>query len=180
MAEFQVLSSKFNDQLLCEGANGGHRAAGALEEYVYNYARNQIEGMPPNVKITARIYANAKGLADTCVRAGITAKASDLQDFMIGFTGAKFLMDFIDVGSGKDRADEKIVGEWPSASLEAFGTGDEVRPWGEFFPNDCRFRDIADMGSRTPQTEPIQSHVPPHYARLLSRQWLCSHFGRDF
>lgn len=99
----------FNDQLLCEGANGGHRAAGALEEYVYNYVRTQIEGMPPNVKITARIYANGKGLADTCVRAGITTKASDLQDFMNGFTGAKFLMDFVDVGSGKDRADEKIV-----------------------------------------------------------------------
>lgn len=106
------LSLKFNDQLLCEGANGGHRAAGALEEYVYNYVRTQIEGMPPNVKITARIYANGKGLADTCVRAGITTKASDLQDFMNGFTGAKFLMDFVDVGSGKDRADEKIVGKW--------------------------------------------------------------------
>ncbi|KAL1646115.1 hypothetical protein SLS58_003535 [Diplodia intermedia] len=98
----------FNDQLLAEGANGGQRVAGALEEGVYKYVRTQFKGMPPNVKVTARVYANAKGLADTCARAGIATKA-EVQDFMIGFTGAKFLMDFVDVGSGKDRADEKIV-----------------------------------------------------------------------
>ncbi|GME28192.1 putative ccch zinc finger protein [Neofusicoccum parvum] len=99
----------FNDHLLCEGASGGQRAAGTLEEGVYNYVRTQIREIPPNVKVTARVYANAKGLAETCVRAGITTKAADMQDFMVGFTGAKFLMDFVDVGSGKDRADEKIV-----------------------------------------------------------------------
>ncbi|KAB2576455.1 hypothetical protein DBV05_g4905 [Lasiodiplodia theobromae] len=98
----------FNDQLLSEGGNGGQRAAGALEEGVYNYVRTQFKGMPPNVKVTARVYANAKGLTDTCARAGIAPKV-DVQDFIVGFTGAKFLMDFVDVGSGKDRADEKIV-----------------------------------------------------------------------
>jgi hypothetical protein len=34
-----------------------------------------------------------------------------LNDFARGFTGSKQLFDFVDVGSGKDRADDKISGK---------------------------------------------------------------------
>lgn len=51
-----------------------------------------------------------KGLADTCVKAGIVEKQSTIEDFARGFTRSKHLFDFIDVGSGKDRADDKVSG----------------------------------------------------------------------
>ncbi|KAK8172083.1 hypothetical protein BKA80DRAFT_293448 [Phyllosticta citrichinensis] len=99
----------FNDSLLLDGAAGGQRAAGLLEQYVYDYVRAEHPEISPAVKITARVYANVKGLSETCRRASITSKTSDLQEFVIGFSQGKFLMDFVDVGAGKDRADQKVV-----------------------------------------------------------------------
>ena len=64
----------------------------------------------PDYKIVARVYANQKGLADACHRAGILDRPFVMEEFARGFTGSKQLFDFIDVGSGKDRADEKITG----------------------------------------------------------------------
>ena len=34
-----------------------------------------------------------------------------IEEFARGFTGSKQLFDFVDVGMGKDRADDKISGE---------------------------------------------------------------------
>ncbi|KAK7519486.1 uncharacterized protein IWZ02DRAFT_521103 [Phyllosticta citriasiana] len=99
----------FNNNLLLDGAAGGQRAAGLLEQYVYEYVRAEHPEIPTTVKISARVYANVKGLSETCRRASITSKTSDLHEFVVGFSQGKFLMDFVDVGAGKDRADQKVV-----------------------------------------------------------------------
>jgi|TARA_R110002003_G_scaffold109_3_gene9110 hypothetical protein len=44
-------------------------------------------------------------------RKGIIDDVSVFEDFARGFTRGKTMFDFIDVGSGKDRADEKIIGK---------------------------------------------------------------------
>lgn len=65
---------------------------------------------PADLKIVCRIYANVRGLADVCVRAGLVDSPVAFEDFTRGFTRGKTLFDFVDVGPGKDRADEKIQG----------------------------------------------------------------------
>ena len=52
-----------------------------------------------------------QGLGDVLVRKGVYQDPSEFEKFVRGFTRGKTLFDFIDVGAGKDRADEKIIGE---------------------------------------------------------------------
>lgn len=51
-------------------------------------------------------------MSETCRRASITSNTLLIPEFVIGFSQGKFLMDFVDVGSGKDRADQKVVGQY--------------------------------------------------------------------
>jgi len=44
-------------------------------------------------------------------RDGCLENESDLKDFSLGFTQAKATFDFVDVGYGKERADNKIKGK---------------------------------------------------------------------
>jgi hypothetical protein len=57
------------------------------------------------------MYANVRGLADVLVRTGAIEDTGVFEDFMRGFTRGKTLFDFVDVGAGKDRADQKIIGK---------------------------------------------------------------------
>jgi hypothetical protein len=57
-----------------------------------------------------RVYANVRGLGDVLVRTGTIEEMSVFEDFTRGFSRGKTLFDFVDVGAGKDRADEKIIG----------------------------------------------------------------------
>jgi hypothetical protein len=59
----------------------------------------------------ARIYANLKGLAEACYRAGAVDSPNLIVEFVRGFTHCKQLFDFVDVGPGKDRADDKLTGK---------------------------------------------------------------------
>jgi hypothetical protein len=77
---------------------------------VQNYIEHEVNGIPPRSRIVCRIYANVRGLAEVLVRTGAIQEISDFEDFVRGFTRGKILFDFIDVGAGKDRADEKIIG----------------------------------------------------------------------
>ena len=61
-------------------------------------------------KIMTRIYANVGGLAETCWRSGITDQPGAVEDFIQGFNASKLCFDFVDCGSGKERADSKIHG----------------------------------------------------------------------
>ena len=102
----------FDDKLLSKGEAGGREAACLLWNSVTDYVHQNLANVPSDCKIVTRIYANLKGLGDVCHRSGLVEKPQQIEDFARGFTGSKQLFDFVDVGMGKDRADDKICGKF--------------------------------------------------------------------
>ena len=100
----------FEDRFIKKGEIGGKEAAAALWTATRDYIHQIIPGLSPDFKIVARIYANLRGLGETCHRAAILENPATIENFARGFTGSKHLFDFIDVGVGKDRADDKMSG----------------------------------------------------------------------
>lgn len=100
----------FKDELLQQGEKGGKEAAGQLFSAINDFIKQNVPDLHAP-KILVRIYANVRGLADVLHKTGIIERASLFEDFVRGLTGSKLLFDFIDVGTGKDRADDKITGE---------------------------------------------------------------------
>lgn len=105
----------FEDSLIKHGESGGREAAARL----WTALHVQVEALdlPSDVKVVTRIYANLKGLGEVCAKAGIISKPGVMEDFARGFTGSKQLFDFVDVGMGKDRADDKISGTYPCSKF---------------------------------------------------------------
>ena len=101
----------FNDRFLQNGVAGGKEAGNLLWAATRNYIHQTISDLSSDFKIVARVYANLKGLGDACHKAAILDSSFSIDDFARGFTGSKQLFDFVDVGMGKDRADDKISGE---------------------------------------------------------------------
>jgi hypothetical protein len=101
----------FKDGFLQQGEQGGKDAANQLWAALNEYVSRNLPNL--SLKIIARIYANVKGLSDTCHKAGIIDKPSVMEDFVRGFNESRSLFDFVDVGTGKDRADDKIAGMSP-------------------------------------------------------------------
>jgi hypothetical protein len=101
----------FHEHFLNRGEEGGRNAAQVLRSSTELYAREQMPDLPPAFKVVTRMYANVKGLADTCCRAGLVDSPALLEDFVRGFTRGDTLFDFVDVGPGRDRADEKVSGK---------------------------------------------------------------------
>ncbi|CAI6340885.1 unnamed protein product [Periconia digitata] len=99
----------FENDFVAMGEAGGRKAAAELHKAVELYVENETKSIPMESRIICRVYANVKGLADVLVRSGIVEDASVFESFVQGFTRGKILFDFIDVGPGKDRADEKII-----------------------------------------------------------------------
>ena len=95
---------------ISQGENGGKEAAETLHESVRDYVYSNLSDVALDYKIVTKIYANLRGLAETACKAGVVSRPSAVEDFARGFTGSKQLFDFINVGSGKDRADDKITG----------------------------------------------------------------------
>ena len=101
----------FEDRLIQKGEAGGREAAGQLWGSVRDYVHQKSPTLSSDFKIVTRVYANLKGLGDACYKFGLLNNSSLMEDFARGFTGSKQLFDFVDVGSGKDRADDKISGK---------------------------------------------------------------------
>jgi hypothetical protein len=100
----------FHDDLLQQGEKGGKEAASQLWSAMDNFVRRALPHLS-SPKVLARVYANVKGLGDVLQKSGIIDRAALFEDFARGFNGSKLLFDFIDVGTGKDKADDKITGE---------------------------------------------------------------------
>jgi len=99
----------FQDSFLQQGEQGGKDAANQLWASLREYVTRNFPSIN-SPKIITRIYANVKGLAEACYKAGIVDRPQLVEDFVRGFNGSRLLFDFVDVGSGKDRADDKIAG----------------------------------------------------------------------
>ncbi|MCJ1372024.1 hypothetical protein MMC20_003245 [Loxospora ochrophaea] len=98
----------FDDRFIHRGEVGGKEAAGILWGTVRDYVDKNVPDLSSDYKIVTRVYANLKGLGEVCNRSGILEKPSIIEDFARGFTSSKQLFDFVDVGYGKDRADDKL------------------------------------------------------------------------
>ncbi|KAL8897516.1 MAG: hypothetical protein Q9207_007179, partial [Kuettlingeria erythrocarpa] len=99
----------FEDEMIEKGEMGGKEAATKLGNAIRDYIHEKLDDVQSDCKIMIRVYANLKGLAEVCYKSGIVERSNTLEDFYRGFTGSKVLFDFVDVGPGKDRADEKIT-----------------------------------------------------------------------
>ncbi|KAF2633045.1 hypothetical protein BU25DRAFT_487392 [Macroventuria anomochaeta] len=99
----------FCDENIRMGEAGGRRAASQLDTAVRDWIEIEAKDVPLTSRVICRIYANVRGLGDVLVRTGTIKEIEDFEDFVRGFTRAKTMFDFIDVGAGKDRADEKTI-----------------------------------------------------------------------
>lgn len=92
------------------GEKGGKDAADALFAELQVYMR-ELTGVPNNMDILVRAFANISGLGRTLVRDGRLHDINHLRAFATGFSNRQVFFDFVDVGSGKERADYKIQGK---------------------------------------------------------------------
>ncbi|KAH1465239.1 hypothetical protein KXX13_003125 [Aspergillus fumigatus] len=97
----------FKEEFLKQGEQGGKIAVKQLSTALQDYITTHF----PNIaspKIVTMIYMNVKGLADLCIQGGIKMELSVLEAFVRGFNGNGLLSDIIDVGTGKNKASDKI------------------------------------------------------------------------
>ena len=107
----------FRDEFIHEGEKGGRRAAVELHAAIANYIEQETNIVPTESRILCRVYANVKGLAEVLARVGVIDDIAVFEDFVRGFTRGRTLFDFVDVGPGKDRADDKVIGTFPCRCL---------------------------------------------------------------
>ncbi|PGH01793.1 hypothetical protein AJ80_08959 [Polytolypa hystricis UAMH7299] len=98
----------FQESFLRQGEQGGRDAANLLWNAIRDYAARNLPNLP-SPKIITRVYANLRGLAEASCKAGIIERPKQLDDFARGFNGSRRLFDFVDVGAGKDMADDKLA-----------------------------------------------------------------------
>ncbi|KAK3314742.1 hypothetical protein B0H66DRAFT_320552 [Apodospora peruviana] len=94
----------FKEGLIRQGIEGGKKAAYALRTAILNECGQHAN----NIEVIATAYTNLSGLTKAMRRDGSIDNESDLKDFSLGFTQGKATFDFVDVGHGKERADNKI------------------------------------------------------------------------
>jgi len=97
----------FHERYLKCGLQGGQAAADDLMLKVREYLDPVVKDAK-NVPIMVKAYANLTGLAQACVRERKLNGFMDLSTFFVGFTRRYPLVDFVDVGPGKEEADAKI------------------------------------------------------------------------
>ena len=92
------------------GAKGGERAVDKLLSGVQSYLSERFPDSD-NWAIFVKAYANVEGLAQALVRTGRINCTAEFRLFVTEFTSRLGFCDFVDVGFGKERADNKVKGE---------------------------------------------------------------------
>ena len=70
------------------------------------------------VPIMVKAYANLHGLAQACVRNMKLGFVGEMVQFWLGFSRSSPLVDFVDVGPGREEADNKLRGKWSLTRVE--------------------------------------------------------------
>jgi hypothetical protein len=100
---------------LSRGLAGGQAAAdqfmGKVREHLVSLGSTISD--PKSVPVMVKAFANLSGLAQACVRERKLSSVGDMTQFWIGFTRRYPLIDFVDVGPGKEEADNKLRGKSP-------------------------------------------------------------------
>ncbi|EKG22351.1 C-x8-C-x5-C-x3-H type zinc finger protein [Macrophomina phaseolina MS6] len=98
----------FTEGLLRAGAEGGSDAAHKLQSEIRNHILDVYGGAAGDWSVMVHIYANLEGLSRKLASVGIIKSPVELHNFTRAFNLHQPLFNFIDVGSGKERADHKI------------------------------------------------------------------------
>jgi len=99
----------FKDEYLQQGEEGGRSAAKTLETSMHSYLAKNIPSVT-EPKLLIKIFLNVKNFGELCARSGTISEAAAIHDFIRGFNETMSLSDIVDIGSGKDKAYDKIHG----------------------------------------------------------------------
>ncbi|KAI1327401.1 hypothetical protein F5Y16DRAFT_371881 [Xylariaceae sp. FL0255] len=98
--------AKFRNEFLRDHENGGFRAALKLKDEVK--AIRESSGLNHEIPILVRVYANLNDLAKSLRFSGVIDFDDSMRLFAEQFTNTHVDCDFINVGKGKENADNKI------------------------------------------------------------------------
>lgn len=103
----------FADEFISQGLKGGHVAADKLIERVRQHLLTLGASIknPGSVPIIVKAYANLQRLGNHFAKGNKVASPQDVTAFWAGFSQRNPYIDFVDVGSGKEAADNKIRGK---------------------------------------------------------------------
>lgn len=133
----------FKDEHLQLGEEGGQNAAKLLDTALRSYLTQNF----PNIsepKLLTKVYLNVKAFGELCARSGILSEAAMIHEFIRGFNETMSFSEVVDIGSGKNKAYDKIQG---SCGAMSYSTG---KPRLIIFP--CN-RDLPSF--------PVQLPLPP-------------------
>lgn len=99
----------FRDIYLRNGQKGGEEAADRLLSDVQEYM-GRLKEEWGTVDVVVKGCANVSGLARALVQSRRISNVEQLREFISGFTRRQALFEIVDVGPGKERADQKIRG----------------------------------------------------------------------
>ena len=102
---------QFQEKFLNKNEGGGKDAADELHARIKEYFR-ELYVDANNTEIVVRAYADVKALQAACVKNGKMKNGASLGLFAHGFNQRQGLFDFVDVGPGKEGADNKIRGKF--------------------------------------------------------------------
>ncbi|KAJ6099177.1 hypothetical protein N7467_000712 [Penicillium canescens] len=97
----------FKDEFLQLGEQGGRNAAKQLWTSLQGYVTANLSTIT-EPKIMTKIYLDVKGFTEACSRGGITLEASAIGEFIRGFNESTSFFEIVDVGTGKNKAHDKI------------------------------------------------------------------------
>jgi hypothetical protein len=100
--------SYFHDKFIEAGAKGASEAAHKLLTEIKCYI--QSLGIGNELPIFVNIFANLGGLSGKLTHMGLIGNPSDMYNFVRAFNTSQPLFNFVDVGSGKEKADHKLRG----------------------------------------------------------------------
>ncbi|KAF9770976.1 hypothetical protein IL306_011406 [Fusarium sp. DS 682] len=99
----------FQDRFIKAASAGGEGAADELLTATREYLRTILDDSE-RLDVVVKAFARLDGLGSKLAREGRVRDMAQLRAFCAGFSSRLPLFDFIDVGSGKERADNKIRG----------------------------------------------------------------------
>lgn len=103
-------ASYFHDTLIRAGAMGASEAAHMLLTEIKSHI--QPLGIGNELPILVNIYANLGGLSGKLTHIGLIGNPGDMYTFVRSFNTSQPLFNFVDVGSGKEKADHKLRGKF--------------------------------------------------------------------
>ncbi|KAM5528683.1 hypothetical protein FOXYSP1_19164 [Fusarium oxysporum f. sp. phaseoli] len=99
----------FQDKFIKAASAGGEKAADELLTVTREYLQTILDDSE-RLDVVVKAFARLDGLGSKLAREGRIRDIAQLRAFCAGFSSRLPLFDFIDVGSGKERADNKIRG----------------------------------------------------------------------